>query len=182
VIDEPAELERARKARRRAMLAPRELAGRLRAELREGVRRRAQRTLGRFVEGVPDRDVERRFASPAAQRALLTGLARSFDPEMAFGFEGDIEYELTRGGADGDGRGPAGADRWTIRIRGDRARLIRGSGGQPALLLRMPLADFVRIAAGESPAAAFFAGRVELEGDLSVARRLTEMFGGPSPY
>ena len=181
VIDEPAELERARRARRRALLAPRELAGRVRAELREGVRRRAQGALARVVDGASDREVERRFGRPAAQRVLLAAMARAFDPEMAFGFEGDIEYELTRGGANDDGRGP-GVDRWTIRVGRDRARLIRGSGGDPAVLLRIPLADFVRIAAGESPAAAFLEGRVELEGDLSVARRMTEMFGGPSPY
>jgi hypothetical protein len=48
--------------------------------------------------------------------------------------------------------------------------------------VRMGLVDFVRIAAGGSPMPAFLEGRVELEGDLSVARRMTEMFGGPSPY
>ncbi|HEX2435949.1 MAG TPA: SCP2 sterol-binding domain-containing protein, partial [Solirubrobacterales bacterium] len=164
----------------RALLAPRDLAGRVRAELREGARRRVQGVLARIVDGASDREVERRFGRPAAQRALLGGMARAFDPEMAFGFEGDIEYELTRGGADGDGL--ASVDRWTIRVGKERARLIRGSGGDPAVLMRIPLADFVRIAAGESPAAAFFEGRVELEGDLSVARRMAEMFGGPSPY
>jgi hypothetical protein len=145
------------------------------------VRKRAQGALARLVDGASDAEVERRFSSQAAQRALLGGLARSFEPKMAFGFEGDIEYQLTRGEG-GDGAGPAGADRWTIRIAGDRARLVRGSASDPALRLRIGLADFVRIAAGAPPAAAFLEGRVELEGDLSLARRLGEMFGGPSPY
>jgi len=180
LIDEPAELERARRARRRAMLAPRDLAGRLRDELREGMRRQVQRALARFVDGASDADVERRFGSQAVQRALLTGMARSFDPAMAFGFEGDIEYELTRR-ADGDGAGPGG-DRWTIRVADGKARLVPGPGNDPALSLRMGLVDFVRIAAGDSPAPAFLEGRVEMEGDLSVARRMAEMFGGPSPY
>jgi len=180
LIDEPAELERARRARRRAMLAPRDLAGRLRDELREGMRRQVQRALARFVDGASDADVERRFGSQAVQRALLTGMARSFDPAMAFGCEGDIEYELTRR-ADGDGAGPGG-DRWTIRVADGKARLVPGPGNDPALSLRMGLVDFVRIAAGDSPAPAFLEGRVEMEGDLSVARRMAEMFGGPSPY
>ena len=181
VIDEPAELERARRARRRAMLAPRDLAGRLRDELREGVRRQAQRALGRFVDGASDTAIERRFGSRAAQRALLTGMARSFDPTMAFGFEGDIEYRFTRS-SDGDGAGPGGGDRWTIRVADEKARVLPGPGSDPAVSVRIGLVDFVRMAAGESPIAAFLEGRVEMEGDLSVARRMGEMFGGPSPY
>jgi alkanesulfonate monooxygenase SsuD/methylene tetrahydromethanopterin reductase-like flavin-dependent oxidoreductase (luciferase family) len=181
VIDEPAELERARRVRRRAALAPRDVAGRLRDELRQGVRRRAQRALARFVDGASDTEIERRFGSQAAQRALLVGMARSFEPEMAFGFEGEIEYELSRR-SDGDGAAPARSDRWTIRIGGDKARVLPGPGTEPAVTVRMGLVDFVRIAAGGSPMPAFLEGRVELEGDLSVARRMTEMFGGPSPY
>jgi putative sterol carrier protein len=99
---------------------------------------------------------------------------------MAFGFEGEIAYELTRR-SDGDGAAPQG-DRWTIRIAGERARVVPGAGDDPAVTLRMGLVDFVRIAAGRSPAPAFLEGRIELEGDLAVARRMTEMFGGPSPY
>ena len=163
------------------MLAPRDLAGRLRDELRGGVRRQAQRALGRFVVGASDAQIERRFGSRAAQQALLTGMARSFDPTMAFGFEGDIEYQLTRG-SDGDGAGAAGGARWTIRVSRERAQVVPGSGTDPSVMLRISLVDFVRIAAGESPAPAFLEGRVELEGDLSVARRMGEMFGGPSPY
>jgi alkanesulfonate monooxygenase SsuD/methylene tetrahydromethanopterin reductase-like flavin-dependent oxidoreductase (luciferase family) len=181
VIDEPAELERARRARRRAALAPRDVAGRLRDELRDGVRRRAQRALARFVDGSSDTEIERRFGSQAAQRALLLGMARSFEPSMAFGFEGEIEYELSRR-SDGDSAVPARSDRWTIRISGDKARVLQGPGTEPAVTVRMGLVDFVRIAAGGSPMPAFLEGRVELEGDLSVARRMTEMFGGPSPY
>ncbi len=182
VIDEPAELERSRRSRRRAMLDPRDLAGRLRDGLREGVRRQAQRALARFVDGASDAEVERRFGSHAAQRALLTGMARSFDPKMAFGFEGDIEYELRRG-SDRDGATPAlRGDRWTIRIAGERAHVVPGPGADPAVTLRMGLVDFVRIAAGQSPAGVFLEGRVDLEGDLAVARRMPEMFGGPSPY
>jgi len=179
MIDEPAELERARKARRRAALAPKDLAGRLRDELREGVRKQAQRALARFVRGASDAEVERRFGSQAAQRALLTGMARSFEPKMAFGFEGDITYEFNHRR---DGDGPAAGEVWTIRVAGERARVRPGPGADAAVTVRIGLVDFVRIAAGDSPIPAFLEGRVEMEGDLSVARRLGEMFGAPSPY
>lgn len=177
LIDEPAELERARRAGR-IVLRPRELAARVRDEFRDTSRRRGQSVLARLVGDSPDREVERRFGSPVAQRALLTALARSFDPEMALGFEGEIEYEFTRG----DGTGPGG-DRWTIRIAGGKARVIHGPAADPALSVRIGVADFVRTAAGKThPAAPFVSGRAELEGDPAVARRLSEMFGGPSPY
>jgi len=45
------------------------------------------------------------------------------------------------------------------------------------------VADFLRIAAGEEdPGKALLTGRLVLEGDFSVALRLGEMFGEPSPY
>jgi putative sterol carrier protein len=51
------------------------------------------------------------------------------------------------------------------------------------VLLRMALPDFARIVGGQlHPAAAMMEGKIELEGDLRVAARLGEMFGGPSPY
>ena len=163
VVDEQAELERA-EARRRTMFAPADLARRLRDELRHGVRRQGRRALSRFVDGASDPELERRFGSQPAQRALLVGMARSFDPSMAFGFEGDIEYELSRR-RDGDGAGQAGRpvddpDRWRPGAGASRA------GADPALTVRIDLVDFVRIAAGESPMPAFLDGRIDLEGDL----------------
>ena len=162
------------------MLAPADLARRLRDELRHGVRRQGRRALSRFVDGASDPELERRFGSQPAQRALLVGMARSFDPSMAFGFEGDIEYELSRR-RDGDGAGPA-------RPTGGRSGSpATGRGCFPGrgpirLTVRIDLVDFVRIAAGESPMPAFLDGRIDLEGDLALARRMAEMFGGPSPY
>ena len=47
----------------------------------------------------------------------------------------------------------------------------------------MPLATFVRIAAGQIPAAkAFVEGRVEVEGDFQVAGRIGEMFRGRTAF
>jgi putative sterol carrier protein len=72
---------------------------------------------------------------------------------------------------------------WTLRVRDGKASAVPGNGGSPAVLLRMALPDFARILGGElHPAAALMQGKIELEGDLRVAARLGEMFGGPSPY
>jgi putative sterol carrier protein len=75
------------------------------------------------------------------------------------------------------------AEVWTLRVRDGKASAVQGNGGSPNVLLRMALPDFARIAGGDlHPALALMQGRIEIEGDLRVAARLGEMFGGPSPY
>jgi putative sterol carrier protein len=47
----------------------------------------------------------------------------------------------------------------------------------------MSVPDFARIVAREvDPALTLLQGRIRVEGDLSIAPRLGEMFGQPSPY
>ena len=58
----------------------------------------------------------------------------------------------------------------------------RGAASDPAVTLRIPTADFLRLAAGANPGAVLLEGRMEVDGDFGVAGRLVEMFGGPSPY
>jgi hypothetical protein len=136
--------------------------------------------LERVVRDASPEQLERRFASPLVQRALFEGMARSFDPRFAAGFEGVVEYELTYPAA---GRP---ADTWRIVVEGGRARAVQGAdggGGEPAVRLRVPASDFARIAADlTSPATVVLQGRLAIEGDFGVAARLSEMFGGPSPY
>ena len=74
-------------------------------------------------------------------------------------------------------------DHWTLRIEDGRASAEQRDGADPAVRIRMALPDFARVVAGElHPAAAMMEGRIDMEGDLAVAARLGEMFGGPSPY
>jgi putative sterol carrier protein len=127
------------------------------------------------VRGASDSQLERRFGSRAVQRILFEGMARAYTPEAAAGFQGRIVYELERDGA---------TDRWTIEVRDGRAKALPGAdGGRPELLLRLPVVDFARIAAGEeAPLIPFLEGRATMKGNFEVAARLSEMFGGPSPY
>ena len=67
--------------------------------------------MGRLVRGASDEQLERRFGSRLAQRAIFTGMARQFEPRFAFGFEGDIAYELEHVG---NGAPPA---RWVMRVK-----------------------------------------------------------------
>ena len=172
-IDEPAEVER---ARRRVSLPPRKLMAAARSQARRTVRRRGERTLARLIRARSDRQVELLIGNSLARRALFTGMALSFRPRMAFGFEGEIEYELTESG------NRRAADRWTIEVRNSRARARRGPARDPAVSLSVGSAALLRLAAGANPGAVLLDGRVRVEGDLNVAMRLPEMFGAPSPY
>ncbi len=133
--------------------------------------------LARAVDGQPDHQIERRFGSPLVQRALFTAMASSFESRYAFGFEGEIQYEVA------SARNGDQPERWTIEIRGQRASAHRGPARDPAVTVRVHAADLLRLASGTAnPGAMLLQGRTEVEGDFSVAMRLPEMFGAPSPY
>jgi alkanesulfonate monooxygenase SsuD/methylene tetrahydromethanopterin reductase-like flavin-dependent oxidoreductase (luciferase family) len=178
-IDEVADLERARQARRdRASLRDRAVAAV--EELRERGRRGGQSLLARFVRGASPEQLERRFGNHLAQRILFTGMARQFDPKLANGFEGDIVYALTH---HADGGPPRPADEWTIRIEGERATAIPTGSDSPTVKFRFEIPDFVRLISGEMLIQELmFEDRFDVEGDLDVAARLPVMFGDPGSF
>ncbi len=174
LVDEPAEVERAARARGAPL---RERAAELARDLRRAAQRRAQDLAARAVRGASDDQLERRFGNAMAQRAIFAGMARQFDPKFAFGFEGDILYELSH---HGDSRAP---ERWTVRVQDGRAEAIQDAEGTPAVTLRLSIPDFARLVANEAtPQELLFAERFQVEGDLQVASRLSEMFGGPPQF
>jgi hypothetical protein len=176
-IDERAELARAARAARRGPPNPREILTLGLDHLRRTGRERGVGMLARLVDGASDAQVERRFSSSVAQRALFGGMARAFDPDAAGGFQGSLVYELLRPATGAD---PA---LWTIVISDGHASAQPGASPDPQLKLRFELADFVRIAAGTiDPAEPLLADRASFEGDFALAARLAEMFGAPSPY
>jgi putative sterol carrier protein len=140
-----------------------------RAAARNRLRAGALKILARLVAGADDAQLERRFGSPMAQRALFTGMALAFDPEAAQDFEGAVSYELAT---------TTETAVWTVQIAAGRARARRGPAPSPALTLRLRLADFIRVIAGElDPAQPLLENRAEIDGELAVAVRLPEMFG-----
>ncbi|HZE31690.1 MAG TPA: SCP2 sterol-binding domain-containing protein, partial [Actinoallomurus sp.] len=168
-IDETAELARAGRAGGRALPAP----GDLLAAGRQALRTRGRRAFTRLVSARSDGDLERGFG-PAAQRVFFAAMVRAFDPKMAMGFEGEIEFRLRRVGEETP---------WTIEIRGGRASARAGAAKNAVVGIRSGAADFLRLMAGEAqPPALALDGRLEIDGDLAIAPRIGEMFGGPSPY
>jgi alkanesulfonate monooxygenase SsuD/methylene tetrahydromethanopterin reductase-like flavin-dependent oxidoreductase (luciferase family) len=178
VIDEQAELSRARRRRRRGRQpSPREFLQLAGEQARCAARASAVKLLARAVDGASDAVVERRFGSGIAQRTVFTGMTRSFEPDAAGGFQGSLVYELARPATGAE------SSRWTIEVLDGRAIARPGAAADPALTVRFNLADFVRIAAGTmDPAVPVLADRASFEGDFALAARLAEMFGAPSPY
>lgn len=177
-IDEEVEIERARQ--RQAGRSLGEVLARAREEARHEVRRRGRDVLSSLVRGQSDHVLEKRFGSPLVQRLIFGALARSFNPRMALGFQGDIVYELARpatGSADGH------VSAWTLHVEKDRATARAGASASPALRIRLSVSDFARLLTGNVPGMEpLLAGRIHVEGDLALASRATEMFGGPSSF
>ncbi|MEX2554879.1 MAG: LLM class flavin-dependent oxidoreductase [Actinomycetota bacterium] len=176
LIDEEAEVERARHTRRRRSLNPRALVREGVADARASARRRGSKVLGHWAGRRSDAQIEKRFASGLVQRGLYTAMAASFNPTMSFGFEGEIQHELKFPATGGD------TAVWTIEVRDGKATARSGPARSPAVTLQIAAGALVRLAAGENPAVVLLDGQIDVKGDIGVAMRLVEMFGGASPY
>jgi alkanesulfonate monooxygenase SsuD/methylene tetrahydromethanopterin reductase-like flavin-dependent oxidoreductase (luciferase family) len=176
-IDEDAEVAAARlPAHGPARSQPlRNLAGHVRDSARESLRGRGQAGMQRLVGWPSDARLEQIFAGTRAQRAVFGMMTRQFQPGKAAGFEGAIVYDL--GLSDGTRRS------WAIEVRDGRARAHQGGSDGAELTIRVPLADFIRVL---TTAGSFYPllldGRMTMEGDLVLANRMSEMFGGRSTY
>jgi class 3 adenylate cyclase/ATP/maltotriose-dependent transcriptional regulator MalT len=139
--------------------------------------RGGRRALTALARGLDDTELERRFAEPRRQRALLKMMARGFQPAQAGGFSGTIAYELEPIAIETPSDAPW---RWAIEVDSGsgRARLLEPAPLDAAVTVHFGLADWVRVVAGiEDGLATMVAGRCSVEGDLTLAVRLEAMFG-----
>lgn len=135
--------------------------------------------LARLTRGSEDDALLRNVRSGAAQRALFTALARSFQPSFAYGFTGNVVLELDTSVA---GQAPT-VDVWTLEVGPRRARARRGPAHPAAATVQLGAADFVRLVAGTLDSVrAFKDGRLEIDGDVLLAARMDELFGGVALY
>jgi alkanesulfonate monooxygenase SsuD/methylene tetrahydromethanopterin reductase-like flavin-dependent oxidoreductase (luciferase family) len=175
-IDEAAEVAAAAAPARRhrqASLGSRaaEAGGRAATALRQ----QADAGTKHLVSRASDARLEQLFGSTRAQRVIFARMAARFDPAKSAGFAGSIRYNL--GLSDGTKAS------WTIKVQGGKAAALSAADGQAAVTIGLPLTDFVRATfSGESFLPLIAAGTMTIDGDLAVASRLTEMFGGRSAY
>jgi hypothetical protein len=127
----------------------------------------------RFVKHSSDERLERVVGSRRGLRIVFAAMTRAYRPQRAGDWSGDVRYELT--GAGGEVR------TWTVTCGPAVARAREGPAPDPALTIKLGLADFVRVAGRDlDPAKALLSGRMDLEGDFGVALKLGDMFGQPS--
>jgi class 3 adenylate cyclase len=139
--------------------------------------RTGRRALAARVRGQDDETLERRFAEPRRQRALLRAMARGFQPAHSGGFCGVIVYELEPFAIEAPPEAPW---RWAIEVdsRSGRARLLEPAPLDVAVTIHIGLAEWVRVLAGvQNVVTAMAAGRCSVEGDVILAARLETMFG-----
>jgi alkanesulfonate monooxygenase SsuD/methylene tetrahydromethanopterin reductase-like flavin-dependent oxidoreductase (luciferase family) len=171
-VNEDAELAAARRGTRVPLRA---LAGQAGRAVRESAGDRAMLRVERLARDAPDEQLERFFGAASVVRVTFGAMARRFQPQSARGFSGSIVYELRTS----DGTRHA----WTIEVNGDRATVRRGAAAGAALVVRVPLADFIRIITNAQPYYPLVLdGRMTIDGDVQLAYRLAEMFGGRSAY
>jgi alkanesulfonate monooxygenase SsuD/methylene tetrahydromethanopterin reductase-like flavin-dependent oxidoreductase (luciferase family)/putative sterol carrier protein len=126
-----------------------------------------------FVRRSGDQRLERTAGSRRGLKVVFGAMAHAYEPDQAHGFSGDLQYDLRRG----DGT----IVQWTVSVDPERATVRPGPSAAPALTLKMTLADFLRMAAGDLDAGkALLTGRLDLAGDFSLAQKLGEMFGQPA--
>lgn len=136
--------------------------------------RLAERAVAAATARASDRLLERTLGRPRGLRAIFKAMAKRFVPAAAEGFVGSVTYEL---------RGQDSIVRvWTVQITPTQAIPIKGRLADSALTIKVGLADFIRISAGElKPVDLVMSGRMQLEGDFMLAAKLGPMFGAPAP-
>lgn len=129
-----------------------------------------ERALAAAAERLDDAWLERLFGNPVALGAIFAEMAKAYVPRVANGVVGEIEYDLS-------GR------RHTIKLAGSRAFARRGPARAPLVTVRIRLADFLRMAAGQLDQAELLkARRIDLDGDGLLAARMGPLFGRPAPH
>jgi tetratricopeptide (TPR) repeat protein len=152
---------------------------RLRDRAKAKLAMRGRAAVAGWSRAKTDEELARRFEGSVAQRGLFGGMARAFQPAMAFGFEGDLVFELRPLVDDG---APDASDWWTIEVRASKATARRGRSATPTATIHAPISEFVRIASGEIPATlALLEGSVTVDGDVIAVSRLPDLFGMIEP-
>ena len=132
---------------------------------------------GRLVRDVPPERLEQLMRSPA-RRPVLDGIfwqiPKQLDAKRAVGVRTTVRWCIT-------GRSDGRVDAYDLQVENGAAHTIRdATGGDPRLTITMDGVEFLRIVSGNSdPMSAYFKGRIQLAGDITVAAQLAQLFKMP---
>ena len=150
-------------------------------EARERVADASARVGDRFTRRLhqtPDEKLARLMRS-RARRAILEGIfwqmPRYLDRERAGGVNAAVLWRIA-------GRPNGQTDDFRLTIAHGRARVARRSGGErPVVTMTIDAVDFLRLISGSlDPMNAYFAGKIELAGDIMFAAKMGGLFRMPT--
>ena len=103
-------------------------------------------------------------------KEIFDEMPAAFLPEKAAGMNKTIQIDLN-----GEGGG-----QWAIKIANDTISVDRGQVDAPNLTLKMEAGDYVDLVHGRANSMnLFMAGKVKVEGDISLAMKFQELFASP---
>ena len=98
---------------------------------------------------------------------IFEKIPSAFLPEKAANLNATIQLELT---------GEGGGD-WVIKIANGAMSVNQGRHATPNLGLTMAAIDYVALSRGEvNPVNLFMAGKIQLQGDMTLAMKFSDMF------
>ena len=142
----------------------------VRSRVKAGVARRGADALDAVLDGGAPGFVRRTVVSEAVMLVVFRGMARALHGAAREGeLRGDLQFDLV---------GARGARRaWTVSAGPLRAVARRGPSDAPTLVLRTTPDDLLRLVSGRLDAGdALLDGRLDLEGDLALAVRMSDLF------
>ena len=100
-------------------------------------------------------------------KEIFDKMPQAFIPEKARGINAIIQLDLS-----GQGGGT-----WQLKIVNGQLTTQPGSAGTPDLTLGMDAQDYIALTRGEAnPMNLFMAGKIKLQGDMTLAMRFQDMF------
>jgi putative sterol carrier protein len=98
---------------------------------------------------------------------IFEKMPNAFLPEKAANVNAAIQLELT-----GEGAGD-----WILQVANGTISVNPGQVATPNLILTMAASDYVSLSHGEAdPMNLFMAGKIKLQGDMTLAMKFPEMF------
>ena len=100
-------------------------------------------------------------------KEIFEKLPEAFLPEQAGDLSATIQINLS-----GEGGG-----QWMVKIAGGQIAIDEGLADSPKLTLTMAASDYVALSRGEANAMnLFMAGKIQVEGDVTLAMKFEQMF------
>ena len=98
---------------------------------------------------------------------IFDKMPQAFQADKAAGVNATVQLNLN-----GDGGGD-----WKVEIANGQISAAQGNAASPDLTLAMDASDYVALTRGEANAMGLFmAGKIQLQGDMTLAMKFQEMF------